>query len=130
MCISDPVVTVTLSLVITSFPPKYQIISGSGMATNRHSSSTSSPSATHLAFGFLENVGGMPSRMSARDDSLDMLFLDIPVISEPWSDNGASTISSAVLDAKPAAFLATHVNVPASSGKTSRMIRVATLSSS
>lgn len=59
-----------------------------------------------------------------------MLFLERPVISEPWSDNGASTASSVVLDANPAMFLATHVNIPASSGKTSLIIKVATLSSS
>lgn len=59
-----------------------------------------------------------------------MLFLERPVTSEPWSDKGASTVSSVVLDANPATFLATHVNVPASSGKTSLIINVATLSSS
>lgn len=59
-----------------------------------------------------------------------MLFLDMPVISDPWSESGASTINSAVLEANPAAFLATQVNVPASSGNTSLIIRVATLSSS
>jgi len=59
-----------------------------------------------------------------------MLFLERPVTSEPWSDNGASTVNSVVLDANPATFFATHVNVPASSGKTSLIIKVATLSSS
>lgn len=59
-----------------------------------------------------------------------MLFLESPVMSDPWSDNGASTVNSVVLDANPATFLATHVNVPASSGKTSLIINVATLSSS
>lgn len=63
-------------------------------------------------------------------DYRDMLFLERPVTSDPWSDNGASTINSVVLEANPATFLATQVNVPASSGKTSRIISVATLSSS
>lgn len=61
---------------------------------------------------------------------LDMLFLESPVTSEPWSDSGASTVNSVVLDANPATFLATQVNVPASSGKTSLIINVATWSSS
>lgn len=60
----------------------------------------------------------------------ERLFLESPAASEPWSDNGASTVSSVVLDAKPAAFFATQVNVPASSGNTSLIIKVATLSSS
>lgn len=51
-------------------------------------------------------------------------------MSEPWSESGASTVNSVVLEANPAAFLATQVKVPASSGNTSRMINVATLSSS
>jgi len=59
-----------------------------------------------------------------------MLFLESPVTSEPWSDSGASTVNSVVLDANPATFLATQVNVPASSGKTSLIINVATWSSS
>ena len=52
------------------------------------------------------------------------------VPSLPWSDSGASTTNCAELEAKPAAFLATIVNRPASSGKTSRIINVQTLSSS
>lgn len=52
------------------------------------------------------------------------------VVSEPWSDKGASTTNSVVLDAKPAEFFATQVNLPASSGNTSLITSVATLSSS
>lgn len=65
-----------------------------------------------------------------KQTNLDKLLLEWPPVSEPWSDKGDSTTSSVVLDAKPAAFLATQVNVPASSGNTSLIIRVATLSSS
>lgn len=61
---------------------------------------------------------------------LDNVFLDTDVTSEALSDKTTSTVSSVVLEAKPATFLATHVKVPASSGKTSLMIKVATLSSS
>lgn len=45
-------------------------MSGSGTATNRHSKSTSEFSTAHVAFGFRENVGGIPSRISAKEDSL------------------------------------------------------------
>ena len=45
------------------------------------------------------------------------------------TERGWLTISSAEEEANPTQFLATHVNVPASSGKTSLMTRVALLSS-
>lgn len=52
-----------------------QNISGSGTATKWHSRSTSEPSEMHTALGFRENVGGMPSKISASDDSLQ--YIDI-----------------------------------------------------
>ena len=45
------------------------------------------------------------------------------------TERGWLTISSAEEEANPTQFLATHVKVPASSGKTSLMTRVALLSS-
>ena len=45
------------------------------------------------------------------------------------TERGWLTISSAEEEANPTQFLATQVNVPASSGKTSLMTRVALLSS-
>lgn len=157
MCISEEVIIVLLWSIVIWFPLNDHIISGSGTATNRTSNSTFEPTGATFAFGFLENVGGIPSKISARDDSLkykistllfhkwrlrylrayifykyylDKLLRDKPPVSDPWSESGVSTTSSVVLEANPAAFFATHVNVPASSGNTSLIIKVATLSSS
>lgn len=69
-CMSESMDTVTFLSVVSSLPLKNHVTSGSGIATSLHSRSTSSPTGTHLALGFRENVGGIPSRMSARDDSL------------------------------------------------------------
>lgn len=95
------------------------------MATNLHSSSVVCPSSAALVSGRWAKVGGMPSTMSASELSLLRLLLSC------FSAlRGCSTASSADEEAKPTLFLATQVKVPASSGKTSLMTRVARLESS
>ena len=70
ICISEVVTTSLLCPVVIGLPLDNHVISGSGTATSRTSKSTLEPTGATLAFGFLENVGGIPSKMSARDDSL------------------------------------------------------------
>ena len=75
-------------------------------------------------------MGGIPSTISAKDDSRDKLRLScFSMRALPCSDRGCSTINSAEDEANPTQFLATHVKVPASSGNTSLITSVALLSS-
>ena len=49
--------------------------SASGMATKRHSSSADVPTSALFVCGRCANVGGMPSTMSAKEDSRERLLL-------------------------------------------------------
>lgn len=96
---------------------------GAAALYTMHSSNVTNGTFTGWTFHYLSNWNAT--------NYLERLFLDTEtVVSEPWSDCGTSTTSSVVLDAKPAVFFATHVNLPASSGNTSLIMSVATLSSS
>lgn len=83
MFMSDSVWIFTFFELVISVPLNVHTTSGSGTATRQHFSSTLEPSSTHWARGLRENVGGMPSRMSASEDSRDKLRRDRCVASEP-----------------------------------------------
>lgn len=64
------------------------------MPVTLQTSSTGFPSSTFLSFGFSVKTGGMPSKMSAKEDCLDKLKREDGKVSEPWSEKGAAKAKS------------------------------------